>query len=99
MLGCTTTSVFLVTPPLGGLPTKAEESPPTHKTDYPPPVANPEPHGLGGANRPYTLLKGDLEVVAAKGNLIIPRRSSATGCSSKSYPVLLIIIIIIKTLS
>ena len=41
---------------------------------------------LGGANRYYTLLKGDLEVVAAKGNLIIPRRNSTTGCSLTSYP-------------
>ena len=40
----------------------------------------------GGANRYYTLLKGDLEVVAAKGNLSIPRRNSATGCSFMSYP-------------
>ena len=39
-----------------------------------------------GANRHYTLLKGDLEVVAAKGNLIIPRLNSATGCSFMSYP-------------
>ena len=47
----------------------------------------------GGANRYYTLLKGDLEVVAAKGNLIIPRRNSATGCSFMSYPGRIIIII------
>ena len=47
----------------------------------------------GGANRYYTLLKGDLEVVAAKGNLIIPRRNSATGCSFMSYPGRSIIII------
>ena len=57
----------------------------------------------GGADRDYTLLKGDLEVVAAKGNLIIPRRNSTTGCSFMSYPgqiiimiIIIIIIIIIK---
>jgi len=33
----------------------------------------------GGAYRYYTLHKGDLEVVATKGNLIIPHRNSATG--------------------
>ena len=49
----------------------------------------------GGANRYYTLLKGDLEVVAAKGNLIIPRRNSATGCSFMSCPGHRFIIIII----
>ena len=32
------------------------------------------------------MLKGNLEVVAAKGNLIISHRNSATGCSLKSYP-------------
>ena len=30
----------------------------------------------GRADRYYILLKGDLEVIAAKGNLIIPRRNS-----------------------
>ena len=40
----------------------------------------------GRADRYYTLLKGDLEVIAAKGNLIIPRRNSTTGCSLMSYP-------------
>ena len=49
----------------------------------------------GRADMYYTLLKGDLEVVAAKGNLIIPRRNSATGCSFMSYPGRIIIIIII----
>ena len=40
----------------------------------------------GGANGYYTLLKGDPEVVVAKGNLIIPRRNSTTGRSFMSYP-------------
>ena len=48
----------------------------------------------GRADRYYTLLKGDLEVIAAKGNLIIPRRNSTTGCSLMSYPGHIIIIII-----
>ena len=41
----------------------------------------------------YTLLKGDLEVIVAKGNLILPRRNSTTGCSLWSYPGQIIIII------
>jgi len=45
----------------------------------------------GRACRYYTLLKGDLEVVEAKGNLIIPRRNSTTGCSFMSYPGQIII--------
>ena len=49
----------------------------------------------GGANGYYTLLKGDPEVVVAKGNLIIPRRNSTTGRSFVSYPGQLFIIIII----
>ena len=57
----------------------------------------------GRANRYYTLLKGDLEVVVAKGNLILPRRNSATGCSFMSYPgriiIITIIIIIVKIVS
>ena len=47
------------------------------------------------ADRYYTFLKGDLEVVAAKGNLIFPLRNSTTGCSFMSYPGQIIIIIII----
>ena len=53
----------------------------------------------GGANRYYTLLKGDLEVVAAKGNLIIPRRNSTTGCSLTSYPGQILYIIIMMTIN
>ena len=54
----------------------------------------------GRANRCYTLLKGDLEVVAAKGNFIIPRRNSTTGCSLLSYPgrLLLLLLSICHTL-
>ena len=53
----------------------------------------------GRAYRYYTLLKGDLEVVAAKGNLIIPRRNSATGCSFVIPRTIIIIIIVILCLS
>ena len=56
----------------------------------------------GRADRYYTLLKGDLEVIAAKSNLIIPGRNSTTGCSLMSYPgqiiITIIIIIIIITI-
>jgi len=41
---------------------------------------------LERANRYYTLLMGELEVIMAKGNLIIPSRSSKTRCSFMSYP-------------
>ena len=51
----------------------------------------------GGANGYYTLLKGDPEVVVAKGNLIIPRRNSTTGCSFMSYPGQIIIIVSFAT--
>jgi len=50
----------------------------------------------GGANRYYTLLKGDLEVVAAKGNLIIPHRNSTTGCSLMSYPGRLLLLLLFE---
>ena len=42
----------------------------------------------------YILLKDDLEVVVAKGNLILPRQNPTTGCSLKSCPGHMIIIII-----
>ena len=35
----------------------------------------------GRADRYYTLLKGYMEVAVVKGNLILPRRNSTTGCS------------------
>ena len=79
--------VFLfVTPSLGGLPTKAKESPlPMRQTS---PRQTPTWYFMvsGRADRYYTLLKGDLQVVVAKGNLIFPRRNSTTGCSFMSYP-------------
>ena len=84
-----------MTPSLGGLPTKAEESLlPMRQTN---PRRTPTRYFIvsGRAYRYYTLLKGDLEVVAAKGNLIIPRRNSTTGCSFTSYPGQIFIIIII----
>ena len=62
--------VFLL---LGGLPAKAQESPlPMRQTS---PRRTPIRNFMvsGRANRYYTLLKGDLEVVVAKGNLILPR--------------------------
>ena len=43
----------------------------------------------GRAYRYYTLLKGDLKVVVAKGNLINPRRNSTTGCRYMSYAELI----------
>ena len=82
----TNTSIFFVTPSLGGLPTKAEESLlPMRQTN---PRQTPTQYFMVSerANRYYTLLKGDLEVIVAKGNLIIPRRNSTTGCSFVSYP-------------
>ena len=79
--------VFLtVTPSLGGLPTKVEESPlPMRQTS---PRRMPTRYFVvsGRASRYYTLLKSDLEVIVAKGNLIIPHRNSTTGCSFMSYP-------------
>ena len=52
------------------------------------PRRTPTPYFVvsGRASRCYTLLKGDLEVVVAKGNLIIPRQNSTTGYSLESYP-------------
>ena len=90
------TSVFIVTPSLGGLPTKAKEFPlPMRQTSS---RRTPTRYFKvsGRADRYYTLLKGDLEVVVAKGNLILPRRNSTTGCSLKSYPGPIIIIIIMS---
>ena len=84
--GCTTTSAFIETPSLGGLPTKAEESLPPIKQTSPCWIPTRYFQVLGRANRYYTLLKGDLEVVVAKGNLIIPRQNSTSGCSFLSYP-------------
>ena len=80
----------------GAAKTKAKESPlPMRKTI---PRRTPTQNFMvsGGANRYCTLLKGDLEVVAVKGNLIIPHRNSATGCRFMSYPGRIIIIIISK---
>ena len=93
--GCTTTGIFIVTPSLGGLPTKAEESPlPMRQTS---PRRTPTRNFMvsGRANRYYTLLKGDLEVIVAKGNLIIPRRNSITGCSFMSYPGQLLLLLLL----
>ena len=92
--GCTTTGIFIVTPSLGGLPTKAEESPLPMRQTCPRRTPTRNFMVSGRANRYYTLLKGDLEVIVAKGNLIIPRRNSTTGCSFISYPGQIIIIII-----
>ena len=75
-----------MTPSLGGLPTKAKESPLPMRQTIPRRTPTRNFIVSGGANRYYTLLKGDLEVIAAKGNLIIPRRNSTTGCSLMSYP-------------
>ena len=96
--GCTTTGIFIVTPSLGGLPTKAEESPLPMRQTCPRRTPTRNFMVSGRANRYYTLLKGDLEVIVAKGNLIIPRRNSTTGCSFMSYPGQIIIIIIIINL-
>ena len=93
--GCTTTGIFIVTPSLGGLPTKAEESLLPMRQTCPRRTPTRNFMVSGRANRYYTLLKGDLEVIVAKGNLIIPRRNSTTGCSLMSYPGRFIIIIII----
>ena len=99
--GCTTTGIFIVTPSLGGLPAKAEESPLPMRQTCPRRTPTRNFMVSGRANRYYTLLKGDLEVIVAKGNLIIPRRNSSTGCSFMSYPgqIIIIIIIIIIILS
>ena len=73
--------VFLVvTPSLGGWPAKAKESPiPLGQTN---PRRMPTRYFMvsGRANRCYTLLKCDLEVIVARGNLIIPRRNTTTRC-------------------
>ena len=81
VIGVPTTGVLLDTPSLGGLSTKTKESPlPMRQTS---PCRMPTRYfkASGRADRCYTLLKGDLEVAVAKGNLILPRRNSTTGCS------------------
>ena len=94
----TNTSIFFVTISLGGLPTKAEESLlPMRQTN---PRRTPTRYFMVSerANRYYTLLKGDLEVIVAKGNLIIPRRNSTTGCSFVSYPGQLLLLLLLLLL-
>ena len=89
---------LFVTPSLGGLPTKAKECPlPIKQTS---PRQTPTWYFMvsGRADRYYTLLKGDLEVVVAKGNLIIPRRNSTTGCSFMSYPGHLLLLLLLLLL-
>ena len=84
-----------MTPSLGGLPTKAKESHLPMRQTIPRRTPTRNFIVSGGANRYYTLLKGDLEVVAAKGNLIIPRRNSTTGCSLMSYPGHLLLLLLL----
>ena len=95
MIGVTTTGVFIETPSLGGLSTKTKESPLPMRQTSPRRMPTRYFKSSGRADRYYTLLKGDLEVAVAKGNLILPRRNSTTGCSLVSYPGHIIIIIII----
>ena len=69
-----TTGMVIETPSLEELPTKGKEFPlPMRQTI---PCWTPTRNFMvsGGANRYYTLLKGDLEVGAPKGNLIIPHQ-------------------------
>ena len=69
----------------------------------PPPIGQTSPRRTptwyfmvsGGAGRYYTLLKGDMEVVTAKGSLILPRQNSTTRCSFMLYPGRIIIMIYI----
>ena len=77
------------------LPTKAEGSTLPMRQTSPRRMPTRYFKSSGRADRYYTLLKGDLEVAVAKGNLILPRRNSTTGCSLVSYPGHIIIIIII----
>ena len=75
-----------MTPSLEGLPPKAKESPPPMRLTSPRQTSTWYFIVSGRACRYYTLLKGDLEVVVTKGNLIVPRRNSTTGCILTSYP-------------
>ena len=84
-----------MTTSLGDLPTRAEESPLPMRQTSPHRMPTRYFKASGRAIRYYTLLKGYLEVIAAKGNLITQLRNSATGCSLKSYPGHIITIIII----
>ena len=95
VIGVTTTGVFIETPSLGGLSTKTKEPPLPMRQTCPRRLPTRYFKASGRADTYYILLKDDLEVVAAKGNLIIPRRNSTTGCSLMSYPGQIIIIIII----
>ena len=98
-IGLAIPSVFIVTPSLGGLPTKAEESPlPMRQTC---PRRTPTRYFMvsGRANRYYTLLKGDLEVIVEKGNLILPRRNSTTGCSLTPCPGQLLLLLLLCCVS
>ena len=79
-------SIFMVTPSLGGSLTKTEESPLPMGQNSPRRMPTRYFKALGRAIRYYTLFKGDLEVVVANGNLILPRRDSTTGCILLSFP-------------
>ena len=72
-----------MTPSLEGLPSK---SPPLMRLTSPRQTSTWYFIVSGRACRYCTLLKGDLEVVVAKGYLIVPSRNFTARCSLTSYP-------------